>query len=249
MKNDRQYKYLDHIHVLPNHKLVYVDTPKTGCSTIKMLLNRLIDPKYNPYVTSKYGYSSSLLGLHDRGQSLLKRVGTAADFDKILNEATHIVCFVRNPYSRILSAYLDKLCGNVDRREIHLASLRSKDCLNTSVEFKEFVQLVSRQKVGEMNAHWRLQTEHLAFGTIPYTFVGRFEQFGDDIKAVAKLVGGTFNTLDMTVDEHKTNANLRLAEYYDEESMRLIEKIYADDFKMFGYKKWSNNGSFDLDAN
>lgn len=89
--------------------------------------------------------------------------------------------FVRNPYTRILSAYLDKF----QRREINsdeflsffdqLVGYRYRMGGNAPYKptFEEFVGFISKQEVLSMNEHWRMQTQLCQIELFPYDFVGR----------------------------------------------------------------------------
>lgn len=89
------------IHWLPQAGLVYLSTPKVACSTIKTSLWKWAD--------SQVGTETFTGRPHRRGESPFnKGIGQLArNIDAVM--ASTFFAVARNPYSRILSAYLDKV--------------------------------------------------------------------------------------------------------------------------------------------
>src|ERR1700722_16343751 len=110
---------LGHVHYSSRYRYLYVDTPKVACSTIKYTLQcaelgQQATTRTNP-IPARYGYSSSLLDIHDRRKSPLRWPGDAYELQEFVRTSRFAFCFVRNPFSRTLSAYLDKIAGDAER--------------------------------------------------------------------------------------------------------------------------------------
>ena len=106
--------------------------------------------------------------------------------------------FVRNPYTRLVSAYKSKLNpGGTYYHELYGKQIvqdfrpnASSDSLRlgNDVMFPEFIAYVVRlynNKIG-MGEHWKPQYKLCHPCLIPYNFIGKFENIREDIKYVIK---------------------------------------------------------------
>jgi len=212
---------LRQFHLLPEQRLLYVSLPKVASSTLKTTLLRLAlgDPDYRPRRT------------HQAAEKLLRKPPPGFDFDA---PDLRRFCFVRDPYSRLLSCYLDKFAqrGGWDspkRQRVRRDLLADP---MTPIGFAEFVERVARQAPGEMNRHWRPQTALLHWGRIRYDFVGRLERFEAELARLAPIV-------DLRPWLHrrtkKTGAATRLADYYTPDLAARVRETFAADFEALGY--------------
>ena len=217
-----------------NIPLLYVNNPKAGCTAVFDLID---------YLDKKSGNGRSIFKLP------VVRLQTPTPRNKIYNnlykritenEVHFHMTFVRNPYVRLLSAYLDKIQNftaseqqflNPRERALDLAGKTSYD----QVKFEDFVNMISTENPLEMNPHWRLQTVNIDIKNINYDFIGRLERFDEDI---ALLFG------DEAVDfaeayqiQHKTDAVQKLMEFYTPGLADEVYKIYREDFEILGYYK------------
>jgi Sulfotransferase family len=232
---------LGHVHYSNRYRYLYVDTPKVASSTIKYTLHCAELGKQaitRNVVPARYGYSRFLLDIHDQRKSPLRWPGDAHELQQFLRTSRFTFCFVRNPFSRVLSAYLDKIIGNVERRNLFLDKLDGAGAhRHRDVSFVEFLELIHRQAPEVMDPHWRPQHLHL-HGVMAYDFMGSFERFQDDFRAVLTAIDPTFPKRAATVDEHGSRASSagRILQYYaDKRAVQLVSEIYAQDFALFGY--------------
>lgn len=131
--------------------------------------------------------------------------------------------FVRNPYVRVLSAYLDK----IERKAAHGGR---------AVSFLEFLRRLER---GELyrNAHWAPQASLLLLPVTEYDFIGRVESLERDLAAVLEILQGRpGDRTPRSALGNWTGAGGRLAQYYDDASLALVRRLYARDFEVFGYE-------------
>lgn len=130
--------------------------------------------------------------------------------------------FVRNPYTRVLSAFLDK----VDRR----AKRRNED-----VPFLEFLDYLERDGLYS-NAHWAPQTSLLLLPFEQFDFIGKTEHLDRDL-------GYVISQLKMQLDDQRilsalgnaTGASKKLETYYDDTAKAKVDKLYRSDFEAFDY--------------
>ena len=218
---------------LPEHSLIYFSTPKVASSTIKATLWRLGlgDPEAIPPEP-----------IHEAGEESPLKWPPELDFEDLLkwmNQPEYRrFCFVRNPYSRLLSCYLHKIKGRGNRPNVEVLNLRGSVLdagSTTEMTFTEFIDAVSRQTPMKMNPHWRVQTVHLLWDRISYDFVGRIEDFGSDLDRLGAVLGVDLRPYLHVKNKHQTGASDAVGEYYTPELQERVHAIYQSDFEAFGY--------------
>ena len=218
------------IHVSLANSYVFVEVPKVACSTIKQTLHRveLRDPTFLP---------ENVELIHERSFSPLLTLLQVGPLERFLPPSdTFRFCFVRNPFDRLLSAYLDKIVGNGHQKRPILKILgRDPTALGALVSFEEFVDAVATQPALRMNAHWRVQWQHVLGDFVPYDFVGRFERFQQDFVTVLSRWTNEPERYIQTEATHRTDAGLKIGDHYDRRLADVVRRIYADDFERFGY--------------
>jgi hypothetical protein len=104
------------------------------------------------------------------------------------------------------------------------------------LSFLEFLLRVREQEYRHMDAHWRPQSFSTGIKSgVKYDFIGRVEQLEQGLeKALHKL--SPTKTWQITLDTHDNN-NIKqlLQQYYSYNEQALVEEIYEDDFRYFGY--------------
>lgn len=212
-------------------RIVYLETPKVACTSIKKyMIDQVLGGTVEMHPDD----------VHNRETSPLKALSDYADeeIDQILGAGAGFrqFTFVRNPYSRVLSAYLDKLIGNEWERERHLPMFGFEQGSHPS--FIEFLRRLARISDQDRDIHYVTQTRLTGrlSGFCP-DFVGRFENFDHDFR----LLKSRFYSDDGTEDyrsfgkHHASDADEKTASYYGDEARKIVRDIYAADFAVFGY--------------
>ncbi len=237
-----------------SESLVYRVVPKCACSTIGQILF------YSDHGRFFDG------DIHDSKEGLHK--WAMADSQKLITRnvqghASHAFSCVRNPYTRILSSFFDKICGiqrNGRRYRGNLVpeiiqsygiEVGGPDGTNDFDQIKSFRRFllfardtIRWRKPMEPDIHWSAMSGHLA------TFIangGRFdqifwtEQFNDGMQKVLDVVDLP-NAIDLNeiprFNESEGHGPKRLhpvEDYFDDLSMHLVYEIYKRDFDLFGY--------------
>jgi len=216
-------------HYSPRFGYVYLSVPKAACSTLKLTLQRmeLDDPAYQP------------ARVHARKGSPLAsptRLGAERVAALLADDAVLKFAFVRNPYTRLLSAYLDKIARRGKDRAQRLQDLGFDPQTRTrELPFSRFVQRIAEQSDYEMNPHWRPQSAQLLLARIDYGFLGRVESLEADLARLDGLLGGRLLPFYAVRDRHGTGAQALLRRHYDRATRRLVRERFAADFERFGY--------------
>ena len=157
---------------------------------------------------------------------------------KGLGRELYAFAFVRNPYSRIASAYLDKVARGKGRQARVLGSRGHEK--STPFSFLEFCQYI--REVGPYeDPHWFPQVAFIPCGKDKLNFLGVFENLEADYSVVENAIfGGNSFSLCSSWDDHKTNASQWLRDTYCEETLHIVGEVYKDDFSSFSYKKFND---------
>ena len=144
-----------------------------------------------------------------------------------------VFTFVRNPFARMLSAYLNKIVHHRDPSVWGRFAARH-GLGDAPLPFREFLELVARTPPAQMDMHWRPQSHTVAPHAVAYDFVGSMERFEEDLGLVLTRIFGR----DLPVHEHaphRTGSTDQLAEYYGAEEIDSVRRICAVDFRELGY--------------
>ncbi|MCV6584377.1 MAG: sulfotransferase family protein [Marinibacterium sp.] len=233
--------------------VVYRVVPKCACSTIGQILyfsdhGRFFDGDIHDAET----------GLHKWAQPHSQPVIR----DHVLDFGTFAFTCVRNPYSRILSAFFDKICA-IQRNGSHyrghlMERMRRKYGIDIGGpdggefdqirSFRRFVlfarDTIRFRKPTDPDIHWSAVSKHLG------TFVsngGRFdriiwaEDFSVGMAAVLSQLDTPHRVDLATIPRFNDSAGHGperahpVEAYFDDLTQFLVQQIYARDFDLFNY--------------
>jgi len=221
---------------------IFVYNPKVACTNWKAIMR---------YINGAEDYLNPAIG-HDRLGSGLDFLSEEVDIESIIkNVNIPKYAFVRNPFSRILSAYLNKIEpyasgvrgereGNayfyqvyllIDEHRVNFLSGESR------VNFHCFLKWLSDvNDIHTANEHWLPQVKLLRILDIDYSFIGKLENLDEDAPSLLALMGCdiAFPSQEQ-VKFAPTNATDKLNKYYSEVEIRLVRNLFEDDFKSFSY--------------
>jgi hypothetical protein len=203
---------------------------------------------YNP----KVGYRTiqhNLLAATDNAQSEVKtKSGQPQQSDErpfVENIFKHslfgspelraMTCFavVRNPFTRILSGYLNKI---VERKPVgvwrRFAAEHGldEDATENKINFIDFLRIIETECDESINPHFRPQYLNLMMPFSCPHFVGRLENFVEVENFLAAR-----GVPKIARKGKVTNSSGRLQEFYTAEAEAIVAVKFADDFRLFGY--------------
>lgn len=206
---------------------IYVETPKVACTTIKRVLQAAeLGPDRQadtPEDVHAFGHSPLLSPASDQ-QGFV----TAMQDENVFRFG-----FVRNPYARALSCWLDKMVQNAFERR-RLAPLLALDPTEPP-SFASFLEAVAAQDAPDRDPHWATQTYLLRPNRHRYNFLGRFETFRADFLKVCGHLSIEEYAGDLPDTWHATDATAKVRTHVGLLEGALIRRIYEDDFRNFGY--------------
>lgn len=231
--------FLDHTYISLRNKYVFHTVGKAANSTVKRYF----------YALELKGSHFSMPSVHDRGSSPLlspfqldgQTLEKALMGDEFLR-----FTFVRDPYARLLSCFLDRIQDHKSRPYRELMRWMKKD-IGYKPEFQAFVKAISEQTPFQQNNHWRLQYSDIMMPEIEYDFIGKQESFDSDMSALMARITG--NSVDLQTDKVNaspsvTAARNKLPEYWTEELVQIVQNTFAKDFEAFDYdfeREWMSS--------
>ena len=139
-------------------------------------------------------------------------------------EDKFIFTFCRNPFARLVSCWADRTNKGGARGEKGFPPKLLR------LPFKEFAKRVCNTPDKNSDHHFRSQYVFIEGLNIDYT--GRVENLGEDLTNICKII----NVKKPLTLPHKRRSSIKsYAQYYDEETVKIVHKRYEKDFKLFGY--------------
>ena len=224
------------IVVLRRYKLVFCPIPKIACSNWKITLRHA------------EGYTDNDETIaHDRINNGLTYLHTQNFFWRATWLTRPDVCravFVRNPWTRVLSAYRSKLEGrrpnevaNDLKTHYQFEVLTNVRKDGGPISFDEFITFLENCPPDRMNEHWQPQSQIASLDRVSYNFIGRFEQLDDDIEILIRrcklppFYRGKIKSVPATQSSERNV----LTRYYTSDLIERVGNIYASDIRLLGY--------------
>jgi hypothetical protein len=218
-------------------RFVFIAIPKSACTTMKMLLRDLREAPPLKLFAGPNRESRRDMFVHTRENVPFPSLNALNNEDqRDLLEASDVLRFatVRNPYTRVMSAWRDKiyLCEpSVDN--VYAAIRGDIPAMDRKkpIELAEFVSYLEKRDRYSCNRHWREQVLLTFPKAIQFTHIGKCENLPTTIALFSSHLGRqqSFSV---------TRANEGLIRPPATVTKELAERIYAlyeEDFLTFGY--------------
>jgi hypothetical protein len=208
----------------PDLPIVYVDNPKCGSTTIKHSLKEAQAAEY-----FRAGIVFKKNEMPHKADDCLKNRGLA----KFACSRRFLISCVRNPFTRALSSYLDKVATS--GHSIY-PELRNRNIEN----FEQHLLALADFRSKRLNCHFRPQHINLDFPSIEYDAIFYLESLSAMSEFFAEI---TPKITLKTSALHARSATSELRNHYTDRAVELVHEIYAQDFSLFGYSSSLNDVS------
>ncbi len=206
----------------PNLKAIYLCNPKVAGQTI---IHSLVSAD-NPTIMDQYNN----LNTKEARAAISFERNPSAVWAAINDPSFFKFAFVRNPYTRCLSFYKERIFADAPLGYRVSLGLPKQG----EVSFSDFLVAVSQQKPNDMNRHWRPQSE-LVSSSLKLDFIGKFENLVEDICSVFEKLGIEEGKL-LSHKGHTSGVGTKISNDLTEREISLINDIYAKDFTRFDYE-------------
>ena len=223
------------VYISLRNNYMYFAVPKAANSTIKGLLSQA---ELGPELAQKLGLNLGMREVHQRlGLPLLFPHQLPEDlrYKVFFDDAIRRFTCVRDPMTRVLSAYLDRYLG-AQKSNLHKAIQRKKGD-EDECGFEEFVDIVCSIPHQNREAHVRSQYHTLRPDLIHYQDILGFSSIGTALPAILSELYGVSEKELPSVNNfspRKTGASNRTGEFYSADIERKIREDYALDYNHFG---------------
>lgn len=183
---------------LINHEyhFIYCPIPKVACSSFKKFMISLSNLENKEQILK---LPQRLFHSYVSHELSLSAIYSHAEALTLLKEGEYFkFTFVRNPWERLTSAYLNKFVDapRGTNTNLPLAKQVIKDIYQAnnlepnydeSITFRQFVEYIAITDDYQLDGHWKPQ--HLFLGNTKFDFIGRFENLETDFAYIQEKLG------------------------------------------------------------
>lgn len=220
-------------------RFMYFEVPKAACTSMKQLLNRLEGAPPIALFTGGQQETRRDMFVHVRENSPLPSLVDLGDDQQreVLESSDFLrMTVVRNPYTRLFSAWRNKVMLCEPRFEhVHVAIKGRLPDLQTKslVTFAEFVDYVSKEDLRVCDPHWLRQVDHTFFDAMNFTLVGKVEHMADTLGTFSRHLG----LADGLMAEARNVSNASHTFGYDADLADRVYALYRRDFEVLDYRR------------
>lgn len=204
----------------PNEPFFYNRVPKAANSTIIQTLRGLSDYR-RPFSRADDPKDHFLRPSYMSGR----------DVDRMVNQAFKFTV-VRDPYSRVLSAYQSKILGNRPQS----VAFRDWQRNGQAPSFAAFCRFLD-DGFSHYDMHWAPQADIMVLPLEMFDFIGKVETLDADLNHIRTQIFGAKAGTGMDRAGKITGASDKVAQAYGPEEFEIITRLYARDFDAFGYER------------
>lgn len=237
-----------------SESVVYRVVPKCACSTIGQIMH---------YADHGVFFDGDI---HDAKAGIHKWALDASQpliAENVKNHGSYAFTCVRNPYTRILSSFFDKICGIqrngkryrgnlvpllIQKYGIEVGGPDGKQEFDQIASFRRFLLFVRDtirwRRPMDPDIHWSAMSGHISTFIVNgghYDKIFWTEQFNDGMQAVLDQIETRYPIVLADIprfnesEGHGPKRAYPVEDYFDDLSMHLMREIYKRDFELFKY--------------
>jgi dermatan 4-sulfotransferase 1 len=215
------------VWLLEKEKLGYIQIPKNASRSIRLCL---IEHLTNHRVMQEAATDKRLKARIEHQHSMHIRV---SDIRDKLGSKFFLFGFVRNPLTRILSCYKNKV---VDHRNSG-KNIFSNHRIDINMDFTGFVDTIVRIPDKHIDRHLRSQSWFLSDKDgLLVNFTGKIENFSEDWEYISSKFG-----LPEPAHRNKSRDSEKLSAVCSKATVEKLIDRYATDIELFGYQQAVDN--------
>lgn len=225
------------------HKFIFVAVPKTGCCSVRSVLDKFSDIKSVSIENHIFRHHTSLHKLKQHFErekwhwdNYIKIVGCRNPWDRMVSDFFYQIKLRKERLTKLQSGKKDpnpRIRRSIQGGNLTIEKLEREYLTWESSTFKDFV--LGENGVG-IKGTFSSQSQ-LFFMTdgkeqMLADFVIRMENIEKDMKAACSLIGIPFKG----IPRKNTTKHKHYTEYYDDETREIVAEKYAKDIEYFGYE-------------
>ena len=226
-------------------KVLYVPTLKAGCTSVMWALAAAEGTLAAEGDVSELADQSRDQAIHNPRIHGLPSLSTFGGADReaiVSGDGWTRFCVTRDPYSRLLSAWLNRAFLYSTGAEGWFVPLDpllepfpadTDTPVDIGIRFRSFIRrLTSDAGTGPVDPHFATQVSLTRPDLFPYTDVVRLSDLGDFARRITAAIPGRpqFHPVIRNV-----SLGVRPEEMLDAHTAALVDEFYAEDFERFGY--------------
>jgi hypothetical protein len=211
------FRAVRRVAIFPQNKIAFTRIRKNANTTTMIYLSYI-----EHGVLYEGEESKKSIHLHNADEGILHR----------LSQYRFLV-IKRNPYSRVLSAFLQKFAMEEYKQRYRPFPLSPRG-------FSDFAYWLQDGGINK-NPHWDLQINDMLLPINKYTDVIPFEEYDNSFakflqKFGSSQIGRNFQGIAERGTRNKTNSSEIMHKFYDKNTMSIISKLYERDFIELSYE-------------
>lgn len=217
-------------------RYLYYAVPKAACTSMKTLINTVEGGPPIKILSGGFDESRRDMFIHVRDNVAvpsLVDLDDAAQREVLHSPDFFRITIVRNPYTRVLSAWNKVMLCEPGFEQQHLAikgelpGFTSKNLITLA----EFIDYLTTEDLRTCDAHWSWQTSYAFMDVLDFNFVGKLENMAEAMEQFLPRLGlpSAF-----VAERRNTSQRSSTAGYDSDLAMRVYE-LYAVDFERLGY--------------
>ena len=226
---------IDRVVFYTEHKIAFNRIAKSGNSSVILYLDEAIRGT-NSHADN---YKQAKRAAMDTGKDLIAMSRSKRDRASLKEFSFFTV--VRNPWTRTLSAFLDKIANGPHDKYGAIPGFGD----NSKAGFEAFIAFLSNGGL-QANHHWKPQNDALLLPASHFQTICRLENLSDELPLALAKTGLSLPDPERLQQPHRiesqqhsklTRASSKLQRYYSASSIKAVADLYSADFKLGNYSQ------------